>query len=128
MVYDFSKMSMSALIRPAFDAGVALARLDERIARSPVGAGLLERTHFADACASLWIDGELVHLEDLLLHDATKDIRTPPTNSPLPATCSKPAGASPHCRPAGRSAPKASAASADRFRLRRPPTSLPPEV
>jgi hypothetical protein len=33
--------------------------------------------HFADACASLWIDGELVHLEDLVLHDATRDIRTP---------------------------------------------------
>ncbi len=62
---------------PAFDAGVALTRLDERIARSPVGAGFLERMHFADACASLWIDGELVHLEDLVLHDATRDIRTP---------------------------------------------------
>nr|WP_305778745.1 RHE_PE00001 family protein [Neorhizobium sp. T6_25] len=57
--------------------GIALARLDERIARSRVGEGLLERMHFADACASLWIDGELVHLEDLVLHDATKDIRTP---------------------------------------------------
>ncbi|MGO8038226.1 RHE_PE00001 family protein [Rhizobium leguminosarum] len=65
------------LMRPAFDAGVALTRLDERIARSPVGQGFLERTHFADACASLWIDGELVHLEDLVLHDATRDIRTP---------------------------------------------------
>lgn len=77
MSYDLAKISMSALMRPAFDAGVALTRLDERIARSPVGAGFLERTHFADACASLWIDGELVHLEDLVLHDATKDIRTP---------------------------------------------------
>ncbi|WP_425467570.1 RHE_PE00001 family protein [Rhizobium glycinendophyticum] len=57
--------------------GTALTRLDERIARSPVGAGFLERQNFADACASLWIDGELVHLEDLVLHDATKDIRTP---------------------------------------------------
>ncbi|OOO27845.1 hypothetical protein BS627_03830 [Agrobacterium salinitolerans] len=56
---------------------MALTRLDERIARSPVGAGWIERTHFADACASLWIDGELVHLEDLVLHDATRDIRTP---------------------------------------------------
>ncbi|OLP56370.1 hypothetical protein BJF92_15740 [Rhizobium rhizosphaerae] len=64
-------------MRPAFDAGIALTRLDERIARSPVGAGLLERQNFADACASLWIDGELVHLEDLVLHDATRDIRTP---------------------------------------------------
>jgi len=68
---------MSALMRPAFDAGIALARLDERIARSSVGAGFLERQNFADACASLWIDGELVHLEDLVLHDATKDVRTP---------------------------------------------------
>lgn len=68
---------LQVLMRPAFDAGIALARLDERIARSPVGEGWIQRTHFTDACASLWIDGELIHLEDLVLHDATKDIRTP---------------------------------------------------
>lgn len=77
MAYDLAKISMTALMRPAFDAGVALARLDERIARSDVGAGWIERQNFADACASLWIDGELVHLEDLVLHDATRDIRAP---------------------------------------------------
>ncbi|KAA3499125.1 DUF1612 domain-containing protein [Agrobacterium tumefaciens] len=77
MAYELSKISMSALMRPAFDSGVALTRLDERIARSPVGQGWIERQNFADACASLWIDGELVHLEDLVLHDATRDIRTP---------------------------------------------------
>lgn len=77
MAYDLAKISMTALIRPAFDAAIALTRLDERIARSPVGQGWIERSHFTDACASLWIDGELVHLEDLVLHDATKDIRTP---------------------------------------------------
>ncbi|OAV54489.1 hypothetical protein A6U98_03250 [Rhizobium sp. WYCCWR10014] len=77
MAYDLEKISMTALMRPAFDAGVGLTRLDERIARSPVGQGFLERTQFTDACASLWIDGELVHLEDLVLHDATRDIRTP---------------------------------------------------
>jgi Protein of unknown function (DUF1612)/HTH DNA binding domain len=77
MAYDLAKISMTALMRPAFVAGVALARLDERIARSPVGGGWIERTHFTDACASLWIDGELVHLEDLVLHDDTRDIRTP---------------------------------------------------
>lgn len=64
-------------MRPAFDAGIALTRLDERIARSPVGQGWIERSHFADACASLWIDGELVHLEDLVLHDDIRDIRAP---------------------------------------------------
>ncbi|MBG0511062.1 DUF1612 and helix-turn-helix domain-containing protein [Agrobacterium sp. MOPV5] len=77
MTYDLAKISMTALMRPVFDAGVALTRLDERIARSPVGSGWIERQNFADACASLWIDGELVHLEDLVLHDATRDIRTP---------------------------------------------------
>ncbi|NSZ75007.1 DUF1612 and helix-turn-helix domain-containing protein [Agrobacterium tumefaciens] len=77
MAYDLAKISMAAFMEPAFRAGIALARLDERIARSDVGAGWIERQNFADACASLWIDGELVHLEDLVLHDATRDIRTP---------------------------------------------------
>ncbi|NKL44056.1 DUF1612 domain-containing protein [Rhizobium leguminosarum bv. viciae] len=54
-----------------------MTRLDERIARSPIGNGWIERMHFADACASLWIDGELVHLEDLVLHDAGADVRAP---------------------------------------------------
>ncbi|MCB5205107.1 DUF1612 and helix-turn-helix domain-containing protein [Neorhizobium sp. T786] len=79
MAYDLTKISMTALMSPAFDAAIALTRLDERIARSPVGPGWLDRQNFADACASLWIDGELVHLEDLVLHDATCDIR-PPTH------------------------------------------------
>ncbi len=77
MAYDLATISMTGLMRAAFDAGVAHTRLDERIARSPVGQGWIERSHFTDACASLWIDGELVHLEDLVLHDATKNIRTP---------------------------------------------------
>jgi len=77
MAYDFDSLAISSLLEPAFRAGVALTRLDERIARSPAGAGFLERQNFTDACASLWIDGELVHLEDLVLHDATRDIRTP---------------------------------------------------
>lgn len=55
----------------------ALARLDERLARSPVRDGLIERQHFADAAAALWLEGELVHLEDLVLHDAHMDVRTP---------------------------------------------------
>ena len=77
MAYDLTKISMTPLMRPAFEAGVVLTRLDERTARSPVGQGWIERIHFVDACASLWIDSELVHLEDLILHDATKDVRTP---------------------------------------------------
>lgn len=81
MACDIAKISMTAVLRPAFDACVALSRLDERIFCSPVGAGFLECQIFADACASLWIDCELVHVEDLVLHDATRDIRPPPLKS-----------------------------------------------
>ncbi|WP_377293381.1 RHE_PE00001 family protein [Rhizobium sp. SG2393] len=77
MSYDLTKMPVHALLRPVSDAAVALVRLDERLHRSPVGGGLVERSHFLDAHASLWVDGELVHLEDLVLHDALRDIRAP---------------------------------------------------
>lgn len=73
MAYELAKISMTTLMRPAFYAGMALTRLDERIARSPVGAGWIERQNLADACASLRIDGEFLHFEDLVLHDA-KDV------------------------------------------------------
>src|SRR5208283_3404524 len=54
-----------------------LARLDERLRGSPIQAGWIARTHFADSCASLWLDGDLVPLEDLVLHDAHRDIHAP---------------------------------------------------
>ena len=62
---------------PLAAAEDALARLDERLAKSSVRDGWIARTHFTDACASLWLEGELVHLEDLVLHDAGMDIRSP---------------------------------------------------
>jgi hypothetical protein len=68
---------METLIGPAARATEALARLDERLTRSPVRDGWIERQHFADAAAALWLEGELVHLEDLVLHDAHMDIRLP---------------------------------------------------
>jgi hypothetical protein len=77
MTYDFASLPIQSLLRPISEAAVVLARLDERIARSPVGEGFLERSHFLEAHASLWVDGELVHLEDLVLHDALRDIRAP---------------------------------------------------
>lgn len=77
MSYDLAELPIQSLLKPISEAGTALARLDERIARSEVRDGFLERSHFADACASLWIDGELVHIEDLVLHDTSHDIRTP---------------------------------------------------
>ncbi|OYR22908.1 RHE_PE00001 family protein [Brucella pseudogrignonensis] len=77
MRYALDQLPLKTLLQPLARAGAALARLDERLAPSPVGTGLIERFHFADACASLWLDGELVEMEDLVLHEAARDIRSP---------------------------------------------------
>lgn len=66
-----------ALFEPALRATAALTRLDERLRTSPVREGYLSRMQFHEAVASLWLGGELVHLEDLVLHDAHMDIRAP---------------------------------------------------
>lgn len=62
---------------PLAAAEDALARLDERLAKSPIREGFAARTHFGDATACLWLVGELVHRDDLVLHDAGMDVRTP---------------------------------------------------
>lgn len=77
MRYELEQLPLKSLLQPLARASAALARLDERLAPSPVGAGLIERLHFTDACASLWLDGELVEIEDLVLHEAARDIRSP---------------------------------------------------
>ncbi|MER8621413.1 hypothetical protein NKG99_32260, partial [Mesorhizobium sp. M1409] len=77
MAYALDKLPLETLIGPVARATAVLVRLDERVARSPVRDGFVERQHFADAASALWLEGELVHLEDLVLHDAHMDIRTP---------------------------------------------------
>jgi hypothetical protein len=77
MAYDVAKLPLNTLIGPLARAEDLLARLDERAAKSPVRDGFVARQNFADAAAALWLDGELVHTEDLVLHDAHMDIRTP---------------------------------------------------
>jgi hypothetical protein len=54
-----------------------LARLDERLRSSPIREGWSARAHFMDAAAALWLEGELVPIEDLVLHDAGMDVRAP---------------------------------------------------
>ncbi|MEJ5902609.1 RHE_PE00001 family protein [Ochrobactrum teleogrylli] len=77
MRYELDHLPLKTLLLPLARASAGLARLDERLAPSSVGTGLIERLHFADACASLWLDGELVEMEDLVLHEAARDIRSP---------------------------------------------------
>ncbi|MGF9564416.1 RHE_PE00001 family protein [Neorhizobium sp. JUb45] len=77
MRYEFAMLPFQDFLQPATAASAALARLDERVMRSQHGDGWLARSHFFDACASLWVDGELVHMEDLVLHDAGMGVRKP---------------------------------------------------
>lgn len=77
MRYNLADLPFQRLMGPVTRATAAITRLDERISHSSIGQGWIERSHFIDAVASLWIDGELVHLEDLVLHDAAMGIRAP---------------------------------------------------
>jgi hypothetical protein len=77
MRYDLAKLPLHSLISPVAATTAALARLDERLSRTDLREGCISRADFADACASMWIDGELVHLEDVVLHDAGMGIRAP---------------------------------------------------
>src|SRR3954470_8347542 len=67
----------SDLAGPLAAAEDGLARLDERLGASPIREGWISRTHLLDACASLGLQGALVHLEDLVRHDAEMDLRAP---------------------------------------------------
>ncbi len=71
-----AELDWRALALPIALAEDALARLDERLAKSPIGDGWIARAHFSDAAAALWLEGELVHIKDLVLHDAGMDVCT----------------------------------------------------
>lgn len=77
MGYRLPDLPLQTLLPHIVRAEDQLARLDERVRRSPVGAGFIERGHFFDSAASMWVSGELVHVEDLVLHDAHMDVRAP---------------------------------------------------
>ena len=77
MAYEIDDLPLEEFFVPVARATAALARLDERLTRSPIREGMIERMHMHDAVASMWLEGELVHLEDLVLHDALMDSRMP---------------------------------------------------
>jgi hypothetical protein len=77
MRYDMADLPLAKLLSAVSRAEDMLARLDERALRHVVDEGFRERGHFFDAAAALWVAGELVHIEDLVLHDAHMDARTP---------------------------------------------------
>ncbi|KQV70270.1 RHE_PE00001 family protein [Rhizobium sp. Root1220] len=77
MRYEIDSSLVTSLLPAIVQAEDGLARLDERTARAAIGEGFAERRHFFDAIGAMWVAGELVHVEDLVLHDAHMDTRAP---------------------------------------------------
>lgn len=77
MRYDIPDSIPQPLLSATIEAEDRLARLDERAGRHAVADGFRERGQFFDAVGALWVAGELVHVEDLVLHDAHMDVRAP---------------------------------------------------
>jgi hypothetical protein len=77
LVNNLPRLINDPLYVPLAAAEDALARLDERLRASPIREGWISRSHYQDACACLWLAGELVRVEDLVLHDARMDVVSP---------------------------------------------------
>ncbi len=80
MAYELQLLATKLLQNHGFlrahdQALTAMVRLDERVRRSSpeLAAGFKSRCDFYEAQAS----GRVVHLEDVVLHDANTDVRTP---------------------------------------------------
>lgn len=72
----------TSLSVPVAKAEDAIARLDERLRRHPLADGFNARLAYGEACATALAEGDLVHLEDivvqllvrLLQHSAQRDV------------------------------------------------------
>ena len=64
MAYKIDDLPFEEFFVPVSKATAALVRLDERLSRSPIREGIVARMHMHDAVASMWLEGELVHMED----------------------------------------------------------------
>src|SRR5260370_42406955 len=72
------------LAGPQAAAEDSLARLDERRRVSPIRDAWVARTHYTDACASLWLEGQPGHLADLVFHDSGDAVPAPTRCLALP--------------------------------------------
>src|SRR5690606_38667552 len=72
-----SSLSLDRILTVWEPAEEALARLDQALTGSALKAAWLARADFEEAAAALWLEGELVPLEDLVLDDASTNARTP---------------------------------------------------
>lgn len=67
--WELDEFRGEAVLKPLLAAQEAVSRLDERARRSPHRAAWMQRLLFGEACACQLHEGDLVHLEDLVLSD-----------------------------------------------------------
>lgn len=83
MHYDLSRAERQALVSDCATASetaaIALVRYDERLSRAAtvLADGARQRSHAFEAQALIGLTGGLCPLEDLCLHDAGMDVRSP---------------------------------------------------
>ena len=65
--YFDDDLDLKALLAPAAQLEDRLARLDERLRRWPLAEGVVRRGLFREAIGWMWLEGERVHLRDLVL-------------------------------------------------------------
>jgi hypothetical protein len=66
--YEFrDRLDWRRLAGPLCQASAAVARCDERLRLLPFAEGVAERLVYFEACATRLLEGELVHVEDLVL-------------------------------------------------------------
>lgn len=81
--YELTRADRNALVSDCAAASetavIALARFDERLARAApdLAEGVRQRGHAFEAQALIGLAGALCPLEDLVLHDAGMDVRSP---------------------------------------------------
>ncbi len=68
--YDIPEnIPFASLMSRLVEVAESLARLDERVKARGFGEGVAARLLYHEACASRLAEGELIHLEDLVLMD-----------------------------------------------------------
>ena len=67
--YDIEALRIESVVEPLLAAQEAVSRLDERARHSPHREAWMQRMLFREACACQLAEGDLVHLEDLVLLD-----------------------------------------------------------
>jgi hypothetical protein len=75
--YDLPELPWEAIAGRLERAAIAIMRLDARLEASGLSAGWQSRCDMTEAVRALVLDGGLVDLGDVVLHDAGMDVRSP---------------------------------------------------